>query len=156
MMLIPLWSTLHAYTSHTHTHTHTLTHTHTHSPCSLYQNPLRVDSVEVKESYALDANEVLVVYQRNRDTGGVERRVQNGPTVFTPSADEWSVNCVTLSPSLLPLLHFTCLCCPHPPGSMSLCGTGQTPTTKPRRFPKPSGSPSCVSFPTSSTSTSKT
>lgn len=62
---------------------------HMPGPCSLYQNPHRVDSVEVKDSYALDANEVLVVYQRNRDTGGVERRVQNGPTVFTPSADEW-------------------------------------------------------------------
>ena len=51
-------------------------------------------SATVEDSYSLDANEVLIVYSRNRDTGGVERRIQQGPTVFTPSADEWMHNFV--------------------------------------------------------------
>ncbi len=52
-------------------------------------NPLRMDSADIKQAIALDANEVLVVYQRERESGGVLRRIQYGPTVFTPSADEW-------------------------------------------------------------------
>ena len=60
-------------------------------PYSLFMNPLEMDSAEVRDSISLDANEVLVVYQRERESGGVMRRVQHGPTVFTPSADEWSV-----------------------------------------------------------------
>ena len=48
-----------------------------------------MDRAEVKDSFSLDANEVLVVYQWVREEGGVHRRVQHGPTVFTPSADEW-------------------------------------------------------------------
>ena len=67
----------------------TPSHVHPTSPCSLFLNPLRMESADVKESYSLDANEVLVVYQRERESGGVLRRVQHGPTVFTPSADEW-------------------------------------------------------------------
>jgi len=62
---------------------------HLPGPCSLFLNPLRMESADIKESYSLDANEVLVVYQRERESGGVLRRVQHGPTVFTPSADEW-------------------------------------------------------------------
>ena len=52
-------------------------------------NPLRMESVEVKHCISLDANEVLVVYQKDAESGGVLRRIQNGPTVFTPSANEW-------------------------------------------------------------------
>ncbi len=59
------------------------------SPISVFMNPLRMDSADIKQAIALDANEVLVVYQRERESGGVLRRIQYGPTVFTPSADEW-------------------------------------------------------------------
>ncbi len=55
----------------------------------MFMNPIEMDSVEVKNSIALDANEVLVVYQRERESGGVARLIKHGPTVFTPSADEW-------------------------------------------------------------------
>ena len=72
-----------------HPHMSTPSHVRPTSPCSLFLNPLRMESADVKESYSLDANEVLVVYQRERESGGVLRRVQHGPTVFTPSADEW-------------------------------------------------------------------
>ena len=52
-------------------------------------NPLQMESAQVLDSISLDANEVLVVYQREVESGGVMRRIQHGPTVFTPSADEW-------------------------------------------------------------------
>ncbi len=58
-------------------------------PASLFLDPLRMDSCNVQNAISLDANEVLVVYQRERESGGVLRRIQYGPTVFTPSADEW-------------------------------------------------------------------
>ncbi len=58
-------------------------------PASLFLDPLRMDSANVQNAISLDANEVLVVYQRERESGGVLRRIQYGPTVFTPSADEW-------------------------------------------------------------------
>ena len=62
---------------------------HNCRPCSVFMNPLRMESVEVKQCISLDANEVLVVYQKDTENGGVLRRIQNGPTVFTPSANEW-------------------------------------------------------------------
>ena len=43
----------------------------------------------MKNCIALDANEVLVVYQKEKESGEVVRRIQHGPTVFTPSGDEW-------------------------------------------------------------------
>ena len=52
-------------------------------------NPLEMESADVKDSISLDANEVLVVYEREMESGGVARRIQHGPTVFTPSANEW-------------------------------------------------------------------
>ena len=55
----------------------------------MFMNPLEMDVMEVQNSIALDANEVLVVYQRERETGGVLRIIKHGPTVFTPTADEW-------------------------------------------------------------------
>ena len=50
-----------------------------------------MESAEVLDSISLDANEVLVVYQREAESGHVMRRIQHGPTVFTPSADEWYI-----------------------------------------------------------------
>ena len=60
-----------------------------HRPYSLFMNPLEMESADVKDSISLDANEVLVVYEREMESGGVARRIQHGPTVFTPSANEW-------------------------------------------------------------------
>ena len=71
----------------------------------MFQNRYETESVEVHPSISLDADEVLVVYQRERESGGVMRRIQHGPTVFTPSADEWSVSSV--------LILFTFLCTSH-------------------------------------------
>ncbi len=55
----------------------------------MFLNPLEVESIQVMDSISLDANEVLVVYEREMESGGVIRRIQHGPTVFTPSANEW-------------------------------------------------------------------
>ena len=68
-------------------------------------NPLEMDGVTVKNSIALDANEVLVVYQRERESGGVLRLIKHGPTVFTPSADEWFVH-NTISTGHMCLRHY--------------------------------------------------
>ena len=58
-------------------------------PVYVFMNPIRMESATKYKAISLDANEVLVVYQRERESGGVLRRIQYGPTVFTPSADEW-------------------------------------------------------------------
>jgi len=48
-----------------------------------------MNNAEVMSSISLDANEVLVVYSRDRSTDQVVRKIQYGPMLFTPSADEW-------------------------------------------------------------------
>ena len=58
-------------------------------PCSMYVNPIDTESAEVKPAHSLDANEVLVVYRQDRGDHIVQRRIQYGPTIFIPSADEW-------------------------------------------------------------------
>ena len=61
-----------------------------HRPSSVFVDPLIMDRAEVCDAISLDANEVLVVYQQMREDGGiVRRRIQHGPTLFTPTADEW-------------------------------------------------------------------
>lgn len=55
----------------------------------MFINPLLIESAVVKQAHSLSANEVLVVYKRDRGDRVVQRRVQYGPTIFTPSADEW-------------------------------------------------------------------
>ena len=50
-----------------------------------------MNNAEVMSSISLDANEVLVVYSRDRSTSQVVRKIQYGPMLFTPSADEWWV-----------------------------------------------------------------
>jgi hypothetical protein len=62
---------------------------HMQGPCSMFINPLVVESAVVKQAHSLSANEVLVVYKRDRGDRIVQRRIQYGPTIFTPSADEW-------------------------------------------------------------------
>ena len=48
-----------------------------------------MNNAEVMESISLDANEVLVVYSRDRSTNQVQRKIQYGPMLFIPNADEW-------------------------------------------------------------------
>lgn len=57
-------------------------------PCFVFNNPLLYESVTVKESTKIDANHLIVVYKRLKESD-VERRVVQGPTVFVPEAEEW-------------------------------------------------------------------
>jgi len=50
-----------------------------------------MNNAEVMSSVSLDANEVLIVYSRNRSADKVVRKIQYGPMLYTPSADEWWV-----------------------------------------------------------------
>jgi hypothetical protein len=59
-------------------------------PCFVFNNPLLYDSVTVKESTKIDANHLIVVYKRLKEND-VQRRIVQGPTVFVPEAEEWSV-----------------------------------------------------------------
>ncbi|XP_061198076.1 uncharacterized protein LOC133206165 [Saccostrea echinata] len=61
---------------------------HTPGPCFLFNNPLLYESVTVKESTKIDANHLIVVYKRLKDSD-VQRRIVQGPTVFVPEAEEW-------------------------------------------------------------------
>ena len=60
-------------------------------PCVKFHDPLRMDSVTVQNATALDANEVLVVYRYDNETKKVSRRIQHGPSVYIPTANEWWV-----------------------------------------------------------------
>ena len=57
------------------------------SPLEMFHNRLEVESIYVKDSVKLDANHMLVVYKQ--ESGHIERRVVEGPTIFIPSAHEW-------------------------------------------------------------------
>lgn len=61
---------------------------HKPGPCFVFNNPLLYESVTVKESTKIDANHLIVVYKRLKESD-VERRVVQGPTVFVPEAEEW-------------------------------------------------------------------
>ena len=58
-------------------------------PSYIYVNPFNMNNAEVMDSISLDANEVLVVYNRDRATDRVTRKIQYGPMLFIPDADEW-------------------------------------------------------------------
>lgn len=58
-------------------------------PSYIYINPFNMNNAEVMDSISLDANEVLVVYSRDRATDQVTRKIQYGPMLFIPDADEW-------------------------------------------------------------------
>ncbi|CAH1780731.1 unnamed protein product [Owenia fusiformis] len=62
---------------------------HIRGPCLIYKNPLEHDSIKLENNISLDANEVLVIYQRDETTGAVRRYLQHGPTMFIPQANEW-------------------------------------------------------------------
>ena len=44
--------------------------------------------ITVAEGRRLDANHMLVVYNKTK-AGDVERRIVQGPTLFIPTAEEW-------------------------------------------------------------------
>ena len=55
----------------------------------MYMNPQEHASIQVERGINLDANEVLVVYQRDEATKEVRRYLEHGPTLFIPCANEW-------------------------------------------------------------------
>ena len=57
-------------------------------PCEVFFNPMVHDQINVVDALKLDANHMVVVYNRMKD-GTVQRRIIQGPTVFVPEAEEW-------------------------------------------------------------------
>eukprot|EP00731_Ephydatia_muelleri_P029544 Em0021g67a len=64
---------------------------HYPGPCVKFHNTITMESVTVQNATALDANEVLVVYRYDNNKKTVSRRIQHGPSVYMPAADEWCV-----------------------------------------------------------------
>ena len=64
-----------------------------HRPCVKYHDPITMESVAVKSATALDANEVLVIYRYDKESQKVSRRIQHGPCVYFPAANEWLAGC---------------------------------------------------------------
>lgn len=62
--------------------------THKRGPCEIYFNPLIHENIQVNDALKLDANHMVVVYKRLKDSS-VQRRIIQGPTVFVPDAEEW-------------------------------------------------------------------
>jgi len=70
-------------------------------PCAQYIDPVRDETIYVREARMIDASEALVVYRHGEQTtrkvggnpsqngGSVERRLVMGPARFIPRADEW-------------------------------------------------------------------
>ena len=56
-------------------------------PKEMFHNRLEVEYIRVKDAFRLDGNHLLVVYKQ--EAGHIERRIIEGPTIFTPSAHEW-------------------------------------------------------------------
>lgn len=48
------------------------------------------ENINVMDALKLDANHMIVVYRRLKDST-VQRRIIQGPTVFVPEAEEWFV-----------------------------------------------------------------
>lgn len=61
----------------------------------MFCNPLLFESIKVQEAKKIDANHMIVVYKRLKDSD-VQRRIIQGPTVFVPEAEEWFVNSTPL------------------------------------------------------------
>ncbi|XP_064650600.1 uncharacterized protein LOC135502048 [Lineus longissimus] len=60
---------------------------HMPGPCQVFHNTLEYDEIRVEPSIKLDANHMIVVYKKMKES--VARRVVQGPTVFIPAAEEW-------------------------------------------------------------------
>ncbi|XP_071950449.1 uncharacterized protein [Antedon mediterranea] len=61
---------------------------HKEGPCRVYLNPMIHSSVYPEDCLTLDANEVVVVYGSD-EKGQMTRRLQYGPTLFSPKSNEW-------------------------------------------------------------------
>src|SRR5262245_1175697 len=61
---------------------------HLRGPVDLWFDPVEHASITIQDSIPIDADEVLVVYQRQKDEM-VARRVLKGPAQYVPQADEW-------------------------------------------------------------------
>ena len=57
-------------------------------PCEIFFNPMLHENIQTLDALKLDANHMVVVYKRMKDTT-VQRRIIQGPTVFVPEAEEW-------------------------------------------------------------------
>lgn len=60
---------------------------HRRGPASVWYDPVKHASVEIKQALPLDSHEAIIVYRRIN--GEVERRVERGPALFVPQEDEW-------------------------------------------------------------------
>jgi len=103
-------------------------------PCYLYIDPFTMNNAQVLESISLDANEVLVVYNRDRSTNQVARKIQYGPMLFLPDADEWWAW----------LCGYDCVFTAFIVGYMNLSGMEQIDKTRRRRYQVPCGLPNFV------------
>lgn len=61
--------------------------THVPGPAAVWFDPLEHDAIAVEKAVPIDANEAVVVYRRA--AAAVARRVERGPLLFVPAADEW-------------------------------------------------------------------
>lgn len=62
--------------------------THKRGPCEVFFNPMLHENIQTLDALKLDANHLVVVYKRMKDTS-VQRKIIQGPTVFVPQAEEW-------------------------------------------------------------------
>lgn len=62
--------------------------THKPGPCEMFLNPLEHDHIIACDGSKIDANHMIVVYERSEQSD-VVRRIVQGPTVFMPNANEW-------------------------------------------------------------------
>ncbi len=60
---------------------------HLCGPVAIWRDPVRHESVAVLNCLPVDANEAIVVYRREGDK--VLRRIERGPALFMPGAEEW-------------------------------------------------------------------
>ena len=61
---------------------------HMRGPAELWFNPVEHDSIAVQEAETIDANDAVLVYQR-QDDESVSRRVLHGPAQYMPESNEW-------------------------------------------------------------------
>jgi hypothetical protein len=61
--------------------------THVPGPAAVWLDPLEHDAIAVHPAIAIDANEAVVVYRR--EAPAVTRRIERGPLLFVPGANEW-------------------------------------------------------------------
>lgn len=60
---------------------------HVRGPESLWFDPIEHASIDMQRCLVVDSHEAIVVYRREQ--AGVGRRVEHGPALFMPTADEW-------------------------------------------------------------------